>query len=153
MDGISSWESNGCTLGNVQPGYHSQRAILVTNRNQKWHGLGQRIDGNLFSGTSYSGKLFVKLLEDAAEEKNVELTVAITRKSDNSKTYETVGGVSLITADAWQQLKFSISPASVIPDGEVSDFVFKFYTQCSDVSLSYYADHMYIADRKTLIVK
>lgn len=148
MDTTTGYTSNGCILGTVEPGYFSDKAMLVTSRSQKYHGLGQKLDGALFTGKTYMGKLFVKLLEDAIEEVTIDMRVQIIKKSDNSKTYTSVlGSVTMRKGDRWYELRFQVNTAQLVDGADLADYELKFYTESSQTTVSFYADYIYLVDR------
>ena len=67
-----------------KPGYHSENAIWIRNRDKKWEGIGAELESSLFTATDYKGKIFLKLLEDSDEPIPFAMTVRVT-KSDGSK--------------------------------------------------------------------
>lgn len=86
LDWISGCTS-GCSLTTTEPGYLSGKAAFISNRSKRFHGIGQRIDGALFTAEAYTGKLFVKLLENPTEEITIVITLQTVKKSDNTKSY------------------------------------------------------------------
>ena len=107
------WDSSGANLKLVQPGYFSDNAIWVKvkwkwiffrvknpyffafadfyifstckiDRAEKWQGIGKEFDGEVFTGTAYTGKVFVKLTSNPTEPVMIEMTVRKKSKSDGS---------------------------------------------------------------------
>ena len=53
-------------------------------RAEKWQGIGKDFDGEIFTGTAYTGKVFVKLTSKPVESVMIEMTVRKKSKSDES---------------------------------------------------------------------
>ena len=54
------------------------------DRAEKWQGIGKEFDGEIFTSTAYTGKVFVKLTSNPTEAVMIEMTVRKKSKSDGS---------------------------------------------------------------------
>lgn len=59
-----------------------------------------------------------------------------------------------MTASGWSELKFQFNYTSFnLADGaDLSEYEMKLYTQCADVTVSYFADYAYVADRSGIFL-
>ena len=143
MSDPTKWETNGASK-ETSVGYLSEAGILISDRTKSFHGIGQTIDGSLFTAASYSGKVMIKL-----EENNGPMTMSMTAQktliSDGSKTYDTVGSVTIPDNSRWNELNFYMDTWE-----NMDLYTVKFYTQSADL-FSYFADYIYVTDSANLI--
>ena len=59
-------------------------STCIIDRAEKWQGIGKEFDGEIFTGTAYTGKVFVKLTSKPVEPVMIEMTVRKKSKSDES---------------------------------------------------------------------
>ena len=69
----------------IKPGYHSENAFWMKNRQQTWQGFGKEIDGSELNANDYVGKFFLKLVEEPVEPVAFVFTIRSLKKSDQSK--------------------------------------------------------------------
>ncbi|CBY35795.1 unnamed protein product [Oikopleura dioica] len=111
FDTLENWHCiNGCTAEQVQPGYYSENAALVTGRGQ-FSAFAQEINGNLFENREYQGRIFIK--PKAGNNPGLaRVNVRNRKKEDNSSTYTVLKDwVQVPTDSEWIALDFIWNPA------------------------------------------
>ena len=83
--------------------------VLVHARDSKWKGISQAIDASSFTGTAYTGKVFLQAAETTTEDVVMEMIAAKILAADGSTTYENLGSITIPTGSTeWYPLMFTV---------------------------------------------
>lgn len=137
-NGVVPWQYKGDDVNIAQSSeyaYLGEHSLLVTGRNDTWHGPEMRLPLNLPTGQTYRASVWVRLV-DGEQPATIKLTLQTRTESQTSENYNTLSQ-GVVTDSEWVRVSGTFTHQPTAPMAN-----FLLYIESDNPTVSFYVDEL-----------